>query len=300
MSTDSLSLSRDSNPLTLTPHTTHLLPMKVQLSPAALCAVAVVVLLDSAHAQAQGPIVLVPGAGPSSYAGFSVGVVGDLNADGKAEYIVGEPRDWFFGPMNTSYWQGNFIVFDGDTGAYKRMWGAFGNEPLDVVPEPPKVPESARVPARELTDDGPQQFVNPIHAVRVSNDGLVYVSDRGGKRVQVFTLDGKYQTQVFIDRYCEAPHCGNGQTVASTAFSHDPEQKFLYVASRSPARLWILDRKTLTPLDSMGRNGIAPGEFYVMHHMNVDKAGNLYVTEVQDGRRVQKFKFMGYKNTPGS
>ena len=50
----------------------------------------------------------------------------------------------------------------------------------------------------------------------------------------------------------------------------------------------------------MGRNGIAPGEFYVMHHMNVDKAGNLYVTEVQDGRRVQKFKFMGYKNTPGS
>jgi sugar lactone lactonase YvrE len=184
-------------------------------------------------------------------------------------------------------------VFDADTGAFKRMWGAFGNEPLDNVPEPPKVPDDQRIPAKEATGPGPDQFVQPVHAARVSKDGLVYVSDRGGKRVQVFTLDGKYVNQVFIDRYCEVPHCGNGQTVASTAFSHDPEQRFLYVASRSPARVWVLDRKTLEPLDSFGRNGVAPGEFYVMHHMNVDAKGNLYVTEVQDGKRIQKFVFKG-------
>jgi hypothetical protein len=111
--------------------------------------------------------------------------------------------------------------------------------------------------------------------------------------VQVFTLEGKFVTQAFIDRWCEAPHCGNGQTVASTAFSHDPEQRFLYVASRSPARIWVLDRKTLQPLDSFGRMGIAPGEFYVLHHMNVDSKGNLYTTEVQDGKRLQKFEFKG-------
>ncbi len=185
------------------------------------------------------------------------------------------------------------IVFDADTGAFKRMWGAFGNVPTDNEPAPPPVPEGKRIPAKELTDRGPEQFVQPVHAARVSNDGLVYVSDRGGKRVQVFTLEGKFITQVFVDRYCEAPHCGNGQTVAGTAFSNDPEQRFLYVASRSPARVWILDRKTLEPLDSFGRNGIAPGEFYVMHHMNVDSKGNLYVTEVQDGKRVQKFTFKG-------
>jgi len=190
------------------------------------------------------------------------------------------------------------IVFDPDTGAFKRMWGAFGNEPLDNVPAPPKVSEDQRIPAKEITGPGPDQFVNPVHAVRVSNDGLVYVSDRGGKRVQVFTLEGKYVNQVFIDRYCEAPHCGNGQTVASTAFSADPEQRFLYVASRSPARVWVLDRKTLEPLDSFGRNGVAPGEFYVMHHMNVDSKGNLYVTEVQDGKRIQKFVFKGIVTVP--
>ena len=198
------------------------------------------------------------------------------------------------------YGNKRIVVFDADTGKFKRMWGAFGNEPLDNVPEQPKVPEDQRIPAKEISGNGPEQFVRPVHAARVSNDGMVYVSDRGGRRVQVFTIDGKYVTQVFIDRYCEAPHCGNGQTVASTAFSHDPEQKYLYVASRSPARVWILDRKTLEPLDSFGRNGVAPGEFYVMHHMNVDAKGNLYVTEVQDGKRIQKFVFKGYATTPGT
>ena len=159
-------------------------------------------------------------------------------------------------------------------------------------------PRTSAFPRREATGPGPDQFITPVHAVRVSKDGLVYVSDRGGKRVQVFTLEGKYVTQVFIDRYCEVPHCGNGQTVATTAFSHDPEQRFLYVASRSPARVWVLDRKTLEPLDSFGRPGVAPGEFYVMHHMNVDAKGNLYVTEVQDGKRIQKFVFKGYSTTP--
>ncbi len=194
------------------------------------------------------------------------------------------------------YGNNRIIVFDADTGAFKRMWGAFGKEPASLTP-PPKVPEASRIPAKEATGDGPDQF-STVHAARVSNDGLVYVSDRAGKRVQVFTLDGKYVTQKFIDRWCEAPHCGNGQTVASTAFSHDPEQKFLYVASRSPARIWVLDRKTLELLDSFGRPGVAPGEFYVIHHMNVDAKGNLYVTEVQDGKRVQKFAFKGMQAAP--
>jgi hypothetical protein len=191
------------------------------------------------------------------------------------------------------YGNKRIIVFDADTGAFKRMWGAFGKEALDKVPPKPKVPEDSRIPAKEVTGPGPDQFEPPVHAARVSNDGLVYVSDRGGKRVQVFTLEGKFVNQAFIDRWCEAPHCGNGQTVASTAFSQDPEQRFLYVASRSPARVWVLDRKTLEPLDSFGRPGVAPGEFYVLHHMNVDSKGNLYITEVQDGKRAQKFVFKG-------
>jgi DNA-binding beta-propeller fold protein YncE len=230
--------------------------------------------------------------------GASKGNTDTANVKGAADTFVHTPTNELF--VADGYGNRRVIVFDADTGAFKRMWGAFGNKPIDDVPDPPKVPEDRRIPAKELTaqDRGPEQFITPVHATRVSKDNMVYVSDRGGKRVQVFTLDGKYVTQQFIDRYCEVPHCGNGQTVASTAFSHDPEQRFLYVASRSPARVWILDRKTLEPLDSFGRPGVMPGEFYVMHHMNVDSKGNLYVTEVQDGKRVQKFEFKGIAPLP--
>jgi len=230
--------------------------------------------------------------------GASKGNADTANVKGAADTFVHTPTNELF--VADGYGNRRVIVFDADTGAFKRMWGAFGNRPVDDVPEAAKVPEDRRIPAKELTDRdrGPEQFITPVHVTRVSKDNFVYVSDRGGKRVQVFTLDGKYVTQQFIDRYCEVPHCGNGQTVASTAFSHDPEQRFLYVASRSPARVWVLDRKTLEPLDSFGRPGVMPGEFYVMHHMNVDSKGNLYVTEVQDGKRVQKFEFKGIQPLP--
>jgi hypothetical protein len=207
------------------------------------------------------------------------------------------------------YGNKRIIVFDADTGAFKRMWGAYGKEPQDDVPEAAPAAADAggrgrggrganlsRVPAKDLPDSDPQplQF-STIHGVKVSNDGLVYAADRGGKRVQVFTIDGKYLTQAWVDRWCETAGegCGNGQTVASVAFSGDPGQRFLYVASRSPGRIWVYDRKTMQPLDSFGRLGVAPGEFFVLHHMTTDSKGNLFTSEVQDGRRIQKFAFKG-------
>jgi sugar lactone lactonase YvrE len=104
--------------------------------------------------------------------------------------------------------------------------------------------------------------------------------------------------QTFVDRWCEAvgQGCGNGQTVASTAFSPDPAQRFLYVASRSPARIWVYDRKTLQPFYSFGQPGVAPGEFDVLHHMTADSKGNLYASEVEDGHRIQKFVFKGFSS----
>ena len=234
------------------------------------------------------------------------------------------PADVFVYPKTNElfvadgYGNKRVIVFDADTGAFKRMWGAFGNVPMDDPAPPPGegaerggAPQRGggrqdltRIPAKELDpkDPGPPQF-NTVHGVKVSQDGLVYVSDRGGKRVQVFSLEGKFITQAWVDRWCEAPRgsnlfCGSGDTVASTAFSADPEQQFLYVASRSPARIWVYDRKTLEPLDSFGRPGVAPGEFYVLHHMTADSKGNLYASEVEDGRRIQKFVFKGLMSVP--
>ena len=92
--------------------------------------------------------------------------------------------------------------------------------------------------------------------------------------------------------------CNNGNTAASVAFSPDPGQRFMYVASRSPARIWVFDRKTLQALDSFGRPGIAPGDCDVLHHMTTDNKGNLYSSEVEYGRRVLKFMFKGLVPMP--
>jgi DNA-binding beta-propeller fold protein YncE len=215
-------------------------------------------------------------------AGQSKGNADTENLNQPADTFVYQKTNELF--VADGYGNRRVIVFDATTGRFKRMWGAFGNAPADAAPNPANADEG---------ENGPPQFVQPVHAARVSNDGLVYVSDRGGKRVQVFTLDGKFVRQTFIGRECKAPECGNGSTAASTAFSSDARQQFLYVGNRSQAKVMVFDRATLNLLDSFGRWGSAPGEFGTLHHMATDSKGNLYVTEVTplkpENRRIQKF-----------
>jgi len=69
-------------------------------------------------------------------------------------------------------------VLDGDTFAFKRMWGAYGNRPddTDLGPYNPDAPP-------------PQQFRLPLN-IAISRDGFVYVADRPNNRIQVFRKDG--------------------------------------------------------------------------------------------------------------
>ena len=169
------------------------------------------------------------------------------------------------------------IVLDADTGAFKRMWGAFGNEPLDAPPET-GAPDQTR---------GPAQF-GIVHGIEVSDDGLVYVADRGNSRIQVFTIAGAYTTQGFVNQNADS-----ASTAAGLAFSPDPQQQFIYVADQGNSHIHVVDRQTLEVLDSFGRNGENPGEFQALHHIASDSNGNLYTAEAQRGRRAQKFEFTG-------
>ncbi len=206
--------------------------------------------------------------------------------------------------VSDGYANRRIIVFDADTGKFKRMWGAFGHAPDGPPPAPersPTTPDPNRTLATEFDpkDPGPPQF-DTVHDVAISKDGLVYVGDRGGKRVQVFKADGTYIAQVWIDRWClqVTRTCGNGQTAGSVAFSADRQQRFLYVGSRSPARVLVFDRKTLKMITSFGRAGIGPAEFDDLHEITTDSSGNLYVCEVEDGRRIQRFVFKGIVTVP--
>ena len=73
------------------------------------------------------------------------------------------------------------VVFDSETGAYKRHWGAYG-----------KTPSDEKTPRYDPAKPPSQQFGNPVHCIRIDKDGLVYVCDRTNNRLQIFRKDGSF------------------------------------------------------------------------------------------------------------
>jgi DNA-binding beta-propeller fold protein YncE len=173
------------------------------------------------------------------------------------------------------------IVFDADTGAYKRHWGAYGKTPADT-PLPPR--------AQIIHGPPPALFNNPVHSVVVSKDDLVYVADRGNNRLQVFKLDGTFVREAFIKRAT----LQNEGTVHDFAFSPDKEQKFLYIVDGSNKYVRILNRQTLEIVDSVGGHaGHHAREFFHIHSIAADSKGNIYLGEVNQGQRYLKYAYRG-------
>jgi hypothetical protein len=173
--------------------------------------------------------------------------------------------------VSDGYGNSRVIVFDADSGKMKRMWGAYGNKPLDPEDRPMPSPPS---PSPWLRVSEVLQQFNTPHDVKISHDDLVYLADRGNKRVQVFTPDGKFIAEQFAALNTKAP-LGFGRGLA---FSPDPEQRFLYVGG-DPV-VYILNRKTLEILGSfaVGTPGQAdsPG-----HQLGTDSNGNVYVVQAE-------------------
>jgi DNA-binding beta-propeller fold protein YncE len=169
------------------------------------------------------------------------------------------------------------IVFDADTGKYKRHWGAYGNKPEDtnLGPYNPDAPPA-------------QQFRNPVHCAELANDGLLYVCDRVNDRIQVFKKDGTFVKEVFVAKRT----LGDG-AVWDIAFSKDPQQKYIYLVDGANEKVYVMLRDSLEILTSFGDGGRQPGQFYAVHSIATDSKGNIYTTETYRGQRVQRFVYKG-------
>jgi DNA-binding beta-propeller fold protein YncE len=189
--------------------------------------------------------------------------------------------------VSDGYGNSRIVVYDADTGKFKRKWGAYGHEPLDEDDRPKR--SAPRADPWLGVSESLQQFASPVHDVKVSDDGLVYVCDRGNKRVQVFTLEGKFVAEQFVGLDNK-----DGLQARGAAFS--PDQRFLYVGG-VPV-VYILNRKTLEILGTLtisnNPQGRQPG-----HQLGVDNKGNLYIAAeftggATGGPGAIRFTFKGY------
>ena len=107
------------------------------------------------------------------------------------------------------------IVFDADTGKYKRHWGAYGHKPDDTNLGPYNPERSARRSSSAI------RCIAPSFRTTI----CLYVCDRVNDRIQVFKPDGTFVKETFIDKNT----LGDG-SVWDIAFSKDPQQKYIYLA----------------------------------------------------------------------
>ncbi|WP_206667586.1 NHL repeat-containing protein [Muricoccus nepalensis] len=169
------------------------------------------------------------------------------------------------------------IVFNATTGAYLRHWGAYGRPP----------PADAPLPAYVAGQSPSASFANPVHCVRLARDGLVYVCDRGNDRIQVFRRDGTFVREILV----ATSTLGSG-SVWDIDFLPDRAESVLLAADGSNNTVWLLAREAGEIIGRFGRSGRNAGEFHWVHNMAVDSRGNVFTTEVDTGKRAQRFRLV--------
>jgi hypothetical protein len=168
------------------------------------------------------------------------------------------------------------IVFDAQTGAYKRHWGAYGKRPDD---EPAK-------PTAYNPDAPPSPtFGNPVHCVKVANDGLVYVCDRTNNRIQVFRRDGS-----FVQEFIQKKQTRVGGSAWDFYLWPDRTQTYFVVADGENNEVRVARRQDGEVVGAFGRSGRNAGFFHWVHNIAVDSQGNVFTAEVDNGKRIQKFR----------
>jgi DNA-binding beta-propeller fold protein YncE len=201
------------------------------------------------------------------------------------------------------------LIVDASTGKYIGHFGAYGNNPVDDAAATAAGPWIAGF-SKGIKK--PVFFRNPVHCVKIANDGKIYVCDRGNDRIQVFDKNDPALGKPCSNPAGEAGKCGFvaeqfisehtniiGSAV-SMNFSRDKAQSCLYVGDNANMTIYILNRSNLQELGRLGRSGRMAGEFHYLHQVSVDSKGNIYTGEVDTAKRIQKFLRYGGNGCSGT
>jgi hypothetical protein len=190
--------------------------------------------------------------------GKLVKTFGERGVPGRGPNHFNRPTDITWLP------DGTFFISDGYAGTRVAKFDPNGNFLLDwgAVPKDPANP-------------GPNEFWS-VHSIAVSKDRRVFVADREHSRMQVFDENGKFlsmwptghRSAVYTHIVTDDGYVWVGENTTQRLVKYDLEGRYIY---------------------DMGGPGPLPGQFDGPHQISVDQEGNLYVSEVWNGR-TQKFR----------
>ncbi|HEX9876416.1 MAG TPA: hypothetical protein VGC50_07175 [Gammaproteobacteria bacterium] len=179
-----------------------------------------------------------------------------------------------------NYLQGRVLVFDLDTLAFKRGWGAYAKPLAEISLDPADHEWVGSTP--------PKEFQGHL-TVNVSRDGLVYAADRAADRVHVTTREGEFVEEfLFSPPGTKRGDVGSRGVAGGVTFSADSEQRYLYVSDMKNNTIWFVDRADGTVLGRYGSMGDNGGQFFGLELSVTDSRNNIYTGEVFAGKRVQR------------
>jgi hypothetical protein len=163
-------------------------------------------------------------------------------------------------------------VFASDTGRFLRAFGAYGAAPPFPV-------------------GSPQSFANPVHAISLGPDGLLYVCDRKNCRLQVFDAVGRAEPR-FVREMELKVECPFGSTF-NVAFT--PDGRFMFINDGSNSRLWTVDLAAWEIVDSFPTpNSEGADLSATVHKIATDAAGNLILGRTS--RTVERMRYQGLRS----
>ncbi len=113
---------------------------------------------------------------------------------------------------------------------------------------------------------------------------MAYLCDRENNSIPVLRKSGGFVREFFLAR--DTRLIGS---VWDMVLSTDPNQTCVYVADGGNNQVHVLLRETGAEVSTFGLNGRMAGPFHAVHDIANNSKGNLYTTEVDTGKRLQRF-----------
>jgi len=128
-----------------------------------------------------------------------------------------------------------------------------------------------------------------VHCLTMSNDGLVYVCNRGGGKIQVYDKMGNLKQVIETPWKPYTPPADgkikqSGGAAVAMDFSHDANQSLIYMVNQNTSQVDIYDRKSGAKLSSFGQVGKMAGQFDQAHGIATDSKDNVYINEPRPAR----------------